>query len=1064
MTRICAYRRVATLLLIHLLYAVPSVAGPRVLDDFEELEGWAATPSEGASVNLVHDVGYSSMGMRIDFDLNAAGGYVIVRKEFPIPLPANYAFTFHLRGEAKQNNLEFKLIDPPGKNVWWWHQRGFVFPEEWQEFTVRKSRIEFAWGPAGGKGLKQVGAISFAIASGAGGKGSVWIDNLEFEEREPVMEDGLTPVARASSERPGNEAALALDGDAGTSWKSAGVPDRQWLLLDLTENREYGGLVIDWDKDDFATAFEVQVSTQGKRWTTAHTSTAGSGGRDYIYMPDAESRYVRLWLRRSSRGKGFGIADIEVQPVGFSASPNNFFEAVAREAQIGTYPKYFYGTQTYWTVVGVNGDDREGLLNEEGMLEVDKGSFSIEPFLYVDGKLVTWNTVLTEQSLEEGSLPIPSVTWKHDHLALTITAFAGGEPGASALHATYAIENGGDEGKPVALFLAIRPFQVNPPWQSINSIGGVASIRSLRFDGRAVWVNRDKVVIASAAPERFGAASFHDGSLPSFLLAGRPPPNAEASDPYGFASGALQYAFQLGPHAREEVALTIPFHELQRAALPGAGTAAEVRERLEATRRYWKTALGRVELQLPPEAAKVSNTLKSTLAYILINRDGGALQPGSRNYERSWIRDGAVTGSALLGMGFPQEVRDFIRWYAPFQQAGGRIPCCVDGRGADPVSEHDSHGEFIYTVAEYYRFTRDVGFLNDLWGRVAAAAEYISSLRRQRMTRAYRTPDTEAYYGLVPESISHEGYASHPVHSYWDDFFSLRGLDDAAELATVVGDDERAARFAALADDFRKDISASIARTMARHGIDYVPGSVELGDFDPTSTAIALVLDGGLSPSLAGPLRRTFDRYYDDFKLRWSGQADAAAYTPYEFRNVEALIRLEQRQRGLEIFDALLADQRPAAWNQWAEIAWHDRGVPKFIGDMPHTWVGAIFVRAVRSMFAYERRSDRALVIAAGLPAAWVTSESGVTVKRLPTYYGTLNYTLRSEGDAAVRLRMSGDLLLPPGKIVVQSPLPRPLAGVTVNGERTAAFTAGSATIEVFPADVVLEYGSANGQ
>ena len=39
-------------------------------------------------------------------------------------------------------------------------------------------------------------------------------------------------------------------------------------------------------------------------------------------------------------------------------------------------------------------------------------------------------------------------------------------------------------------------------------------------------------------------------------------------------------------------------------------------------------------------------------------------------------------------------------WYAPYQFASGKVPCCVDARGADPVPENDSQGEFIYAVAE----------------------------------------------------------------------------------------------------------------------------------------------------------------------------------------------------------------------------------------------------------------------------------------------------------------------------------------------------------------------------
>ena len=37
-------------------------------------------------------------------------------------------------------------------------------------------------------------------------------------------------------------------------------------------------------------------------------------------------------------------------------------------------------------------------------------------------------------------------------------------------------------------------------------------------------------------------------------------------------------------------------------------------------------------------------------------------------------------------------------------------------------------------------------------------------------------------------------------------------------------------------DEFAADLPASLARAMAQHGIDYLPGAAELGDFDPTST------------------------------------------------------------------------------------------------------------------------------------------------------------------------------------------------------------------------------------
>ncbi len=1047
-----------TIALVAALLA-PVHAGAETVDQFEQLTEWTASSSPGADVEIAQDTGREGMGMamRIDFDFHGKPGYVLVHKDFALDLPPNYAFSFDLRGEAPQNNLEFKVIDQTGKNVWWYDQRDYDFPLDWQHVIIRRPRLQFAWGPAGGGYPEHVGGIEFAISTGSGGAGSVWIDDLRLEEREPASRFDLTATVRASTSVPGHEPQMIFDHDPATSWRSGSVAGNQWLLIDFLKPREYGGLVIDWDPEDYATSYKVEVSDDEENWSTAYVSTLGNGGRDYVYMPDAESRYIRLQLEQSSRGQGYGIIAVAVKPFEFSASPNQFFQAMAKDEPPGTYPKYLYGKQTYWTVVGVNGDSEKALLNEEGMLEVGRGAFSLEPFLYLNGKLIRWNSVHTTQSLEDGYLPIPSVRWDYDGLAFTVTAFAAGTPGSSTLYAVYRVENGAEEPRHGSLFLAIRPFQVNPPWQSLNMVGGAALIRDIALRDRAVRVNGERTVVSLPAPDHFGATTFEQGPVTDFLAKGEVPPRAEVSDPLGFAGGALQYSIDLQPGEAKEVHVAVPFHD--SAAMDEAARVdlvAKLDDRRRETKAYWQSALGRVDFEVPPAGEKLVQTLRTNLAYVLINRSGAALQPGPRNYARSWIRDGALTSVALLETGFTEEVRDFLRWYATYQFPDGKVPCCIDRRGADPVAENDSNGEFVFAVADYYRYTHDVGFLSEMWPSVVRAVQYIATLRQERLTEAYRTPEMQAFYGLLPESISHEGYASRPVHSYWDDFFALRGLKDAAGLAVVIGDDEHAAAFAALRDSFRTDLYASIEHTMANHGIDYIPASVELGDFDPSSTSIALAPGGELANLPQPALTHTYDLYYQQFEQRRESKGDWQAYTPYEVRNVNAFIRLGQRERAHELLDFLLAGQRPAGWNEWAEVVWRHPAAPRFIGDMPHTWVGSSFIRAARAMFAYERESDRALVLAGGLPLEWVQDGPGIRVKRLPTHYGVLNYTLRRESEDSLVVRLSGDLAVPPGGIVLRPPLPRPLREVLVDGQPIQSFLANEAIVSTFPAEVVL--------
>jgi hypothetical protein len=141
-----------------------------VLDDFETLSGWAVVAAEGTHAEMSQDSGQTGMGMRIDFDFRGGTGFVTVRKKFSIPLPENYAFTFYTRAEAPSNNVEFKIIDPSGKNVWWRRRFDFKLPENWQQYRLKKRMFDFAWGPSNAP-LRQIGFIEFSITASTGGRG-----------------------------------------------------------------------------------------------------------------------------------------------------------------------------------------------------------------------------------------------------------------------------------------------------------------------------------------------------------------------------------------------------------------------------------------------------------------------------------------------------------------------------------------------------------------------------------------------------------------------------------------------------------------------------------------------------------------------------------------------------------------------------------------------------------------------------------------------------------------------------------------------------------------------------
>jgi hypothetical protein len=1047
-----------------LLFPAPAVAAagePVLLDDFRDLSVWQAAPSDGVSLEILQVPAPEGPALRLAFDFHGGGGYAVIRRALDLELPGNYRFTLRMRGEGLPNNLEFKLVDASGENVWWVNRRNFAFPLDWSEVALLKRHVEFAWGPAGGGEIRRVARLEIAVTAGSGGRGTVDLAELRLEPLPPSRPYDRTPGIQASSYAPGFGPERLVDGEPSTGWRSRGG-GTQRIDLDFGEVREFGGLVLDWEGGLHASAYRVMLSEDGRRWREAASATRANGGRDWIYLPESESRYLRIVIERGP-GPAYGLRALDVRPLGFSANPNTFFETIARESPRGMFPRYFLGEQVYWTVAGVSGDTEEALLNEDGALEAGQATFSLEPLVVWNGELADWSDVSRTPSLAEGELPIPSVRWSHLEFDLDVEALAAGDPGASILIATYRLSNRAPEVRAARLVVTVRPFQVNPSYQFLNTPGGVADVRSLTWDGRVLVANGERSVIPLMPPDVVGLAAFEEGDVSEWLRGGTLPPGTAADCSLGRASGAMAFDLDIGPRQAVEVAIVLPFHgagieAAERFGLrpgddPAMLTADVARLRVEVV-RGWREALSRVQFEVPAEAETLIRTLRTNLAYILIHRDGPAIQPGSRAYARSWIRDGSMTSTALLRLGHDEAAQAFLEWYAPFQYPDGKVPCCVDWRGADPVPEHDSHGQLIWLLAQVHRYIGDRVLAERLWPRADAAAGYLDRLRRQRRSEAYRAPDLLPYFGLLPESISHEGYADKPVHSYWDGFFAVRGLKDAAWLARELNVGSRADALEAIRDEFRRDLHTSIRRVMTMHGIDYVPGSVEKGDFDPTSTTVALDPAGELESLPPDALRRTFERYWEQFVARREGRMEWENYTPYELRNVGAFVRLGWRGRAHELLDFFMADRRPAAWNHWAEVVWRDPLLPRFIGDMPHGWVGSDYIRAVLDLFAWERDEDEAIVLASGLPTQWLEA-GGVSIRELRTPFGLLSFSVRADGES-LQLLLEDGAEVPPGGFVLPWPYEGFPASAAVNGKEAGLNARGEVVIREIPAHVVL--------
>lgn len=973
---------------------LPSAATPvglrqEVLDDFKPAampkqgknavkpmakvaaSAWTVTSSDQVRATLRQD---PKSGQCMDYDFGGVSGYAVLRRALPTSWPERFELLAQIKGSgAGVNDLQIKLIDASGENVWRANKVNLQMPSKLTELKLRSRQIDFAWGPSKDKRLKQTESIEFVVAAGqserGGGKGSFCLAGLAMYEKPPEPQSWPEPVVTVDS----------------------GFVDFDYQML-----REFNGLALRWPAFARGLNYEVQASIDGKTWHLLRSVKGSDGGLDALFLPDSEARYLRVKSSVMAQ-PSLTLRSAAVWP-GLNAVISSLAQDKPKaEVQRGDVPRAWVGEQNYWTLVGVDGGgQRSALLSEDGALEVGRGGYSVEPAIKLDdGSIVNWASAKITHSLRDGYLPLPSVHWQHPALSLDIEAAADGPRAAPSLLGRYVLRNTSERRQLYTLMLAVRPWQVDPPQQFLSTQGGVTSVRSLRWQGGELQVNGQAGLHPSEAPLLVSGLPFDSGLSLKALAAA--PGIGSMNDPQEHASGLLQFRVLLAPGESKTLGWVAPLGGVDlKSNKASALSATDLDARFDMAAAHWRERLNRVAIVAPGTGQPIANTLRTSLAHILMSRDGAALRPGTRSYARSWIRDGAMMVAGLVRLGEVEAAREFVDWYGERLFVNGKVPCCVDQRGSDPVVENDSHGQYLYAVAEVWRHSHDHDFLQRHWSRVQSVMGWMEGLRQSERGAANKTLDRAHLFGLLPPSISHEGYSDKPAYSYWDDFWALRGYKDGVHIARALGQFQVAQQWAGQRDEFQRELVASVTATAKRFHIDTIAGAADRGDFDATSSTIALnpaQAQDVLPPAL---LNGTFERYWTEMNARSEGQRTWTDYTPYELRNVGALLRLGQAQRAHAMLNFFFKDQRPAGWNQWAEVVLPEPREVRFLGDMPHAWVSSDYIRSALDMFAYEREASGELLIGAGVRAEWL-NQGEVAVRGLSTPFGPLSYALNKE-------------------------------------------------------------------
>lgn len=641
-------------------------------------------------------------------------------------------------------------------------------------------------------------------------------------------------------------------------------------------------------------------------------------------------------------------------------------------------PAWIGGGPLAWTISGLVGRGEEALVGSGGAVAPWAAAPTAEVWLYDPATSeLAWGTQRsTTFSLQNGHLPMPKWEWRA--LDTTVKSVLFGDVREQALRWQVTVSNAGEAGRELVVLVVVRPFGINR---------SVAPMCSVGLQGKSrLWVDGSPFLVAGTPPVEAGVGPL-DEAVAAATRGRVPSEDGSVSVPSGRA--AMVMAYRLSLDVGQSEVLQFAFPAVPGEPFPTAHTSVE--RPLDDASAAWEQAVNQVSVDVPDEL--VQEGVRASTAYILLALDPDGPHPGPLTHDAMWVRDAAYIGLALLQLGHAQSVRAYLPDVFAAQEASGRIPPIQGNEIPWDENEWDSQGQAIFLVTTYYRYTGAVDVLRDHYPALRAAARFIVELR------AAQDGSDESTRGLLPPSKSAEDLGPSDRHYFWDNFWCVVGLEEAAYAARQLGETHDAAWMQAEANALRSAILASVQSVMGDEPA-YIPGAVE----DLESSAMARGTVPALWPirvlSPGSPLvKRSFAVYHQ----RWIEPDDGGfrhrqgQFWPYGgLELAHAYLRLGRTDVLHQILGWTLQHQTLPGTFAWAEQVDPETGGFSG-GDMPHAWAAASYATLVREMVISE--AEDSLRLFTGVPNWWLEAERTITLENAPTHFGELDLHVESTVD-----------------------------------------------------------------
>lgn len=428
-----------------------------------------------------------------------------------------------------------------------------------------------------------------------------------------------------------------------------------------------------------------------------------------------------------------------------------------------------------------------------------------------------------------------------------------------------------------------------------------------------------------------------------------------------------------------------------------ATAAARIPALRDQTAAYWENRAdipyGRI--QVPDR--EIQHLIDASIRGIWQAREikGGnySFQVGPTCYRGLWIVDGAflLETATLLGRG--KEARDGIEYMLSFQKENGEFA------KLNPTFWKEN-GLVLWACVRHALLTQDKAWLRSVWSRLSKTVDFIRILRRRTLLNDNPLDD-----GLMPPGYIDGGLNGGAGQAeYSNVVWNLSGLKAMIQAARWVGENRDADRWQTEYDDFY----AAFRRAARRDRQTDAFGNVYLPVLmDPRYQSLPQraqwafcqsIYPGQLFPpgdSLAEGTLRMLHATLQEGMVMGTGWIPEGIWNYFASFYGHACLWLGESSRAADALYAFANHASPLY--VWREEH-NPRDLPRrFVGDMPHNWGSAEFIRLAVHLLAIDRGDE--LHLLEGMPEEWLGGGMQTSLREVATPFGPLTFTLSVAAD-----------------------------------------------------------------